>query len=181
MSRIGRLPIVLPQGVKINVADSVVNVEGPKGKTSVSVNPDITVEVKDGTVELSRKDDSIKNKSLHGLYRQLINNAIVGVSQGYTKSLTITGVGYRAEAKGKNVLFTLGYATQIEFIPPEGVTVTVDNPNKVTVASIDKQKVGQVAADIRSLRGPEPYKGKGIKYEQEVIRRKAGKTAAAKK
>ena len=181
MSRIGRLPIVLPAGVKVSVANSVVSVEGAKGKTSVAVNPAITVEVKDGQVVLSRKNDSIQNRSLHGLYRQLINNAIIGVSQGYSKSLTITGVGYRAEAKGKNVLFTLGYATQIEFVPPQGVVVTIDNPNKVTVSSIDKQKVGQVAADIRSLRGPEPYKGKGIKYEQEVIRRKAGKTAAAKK
>lgn len=181
MSRIGRLPIVLPQGVKVSVAGTSVTVEGPKGKTAVTVNPDITVEVKDGKVEVSRKDDSIRNRSLHGLYRQLINNAVVGVTTGYSKSLTINGVGYRAEAKGKNILFTLGYATQIEFVCPEGVELKVDNPNKVTVFSIDKQKVGQVAADIRSLRGPEPYKGKGIKYEQEVIRRKAGKTAAAKK
>lgn len=181
MSRIGRLPIEVPAGVKVAVDGDVVRVEGPKGKTSVTVNPVVTVTVQDGKVEVARKDDAISSRSMHGLYRQLINNAIIGVSKGYAKSLAINGVGYRAEAKGKNILFTLGYATQIEFVCPEGVTLTVDNPNKVTVSSIDKQKVGQTAADIRSLRGPEPYKGKGIKYEHEVIRRKAGKTAATKK
>ena len=181
MSRIGRLPIAIPQGVKVSVAANVVSVEGPLGKTSVTMQPTIKAEVKDNEVVLTRDNDSIANRGFHGLYRQLINNAIIGVQKGYSKSLTITGVGYRAEAKGKNIVFTLGFANQIEFVCPEGVTLKVDNPNKVTVSSIDKQKVGEIAAEIRSLRGPEPYKGKGIKYETEVIRRKAGKTAAAKK
>jgi large subunit ribosomal protein L6 len=182
MSRIGRLPIEIPQGVKISVDEqNKVSVEGPKGKLSCDVQPTITVEIKDGKVELSRSSDDLKIRGYHGLYRQLINNMIVGVTKGYSKTLVINGVGYRAEAKGKSILFTLGYATQIEFMLPEGITAKCDTPTKVTITGIDKQRIGQTAAEIRSLRGPEPYKGKGIKYETEVIRRKAGKTAAAKK
>jgi len=182
MSRIGRLPITIPQGVKISVDPSnTVHVEGPKGKLTCAVHSEIKVEVKDGKVVLSRTSDDLQIKSYHGLYRQMISNMIVGVTQGYSKTLIINGVGYRAEAKGKYVLFTLGYANQIEFMLPEGVTAACETPNKVTISGIDKQKIGQTAADIRSLRGPEPYKGKGIKYETEIIRRKAGKTAAAKK
>ena len=182
MSRIGRLPITIPQGVKITVdPTNVVHVEGPKGKLNCAVHSEIKVEVKDGKVELSRSTDDLQVKSYHGLYRQMISNMITGVTKGYSKTLVINGVGYRAEAKGKYVLFTLGFANQIEFMLPEGITAVCETPNKVTISGIDKQKIGQTAAEIRSLRAPEPYKGKGIKYETEKIRRKAGKTAAAKK
>jgi len=182
MSRIGKLPVTIPQGVKVIVASgNVVNVEGPKGKLNCVVRPQIVVEVKGNEVELSRVNDELEVKGFHGLYRQLINNMIIGVSKGYSTTLIINGVGYRAEAKGSSLVLNLGYATQIEFILPKGITAACETPNKITVSGIDKQLVGQTCAEIRSLRGPEPYKGKGIKYETETIRRKAGKSAAAKK
>ncbi|MBQ0071771.1 MAG: 50S ribosomal protein L6, partial [Spirochaetales bacterium] len=171
MSRIGRLPVVIPAGVTVTVADGVVTVKGAKGTLTQEVNPSITVEVKGNEVVLTRSCDDKEVKSYHGLYRQLINNMIVGVSQGYTKVLLINGVGYKADMGKGFVTLSLGYSTQIDYIIPEGVAIAVE-PTKLTITGIDKAKVGQVAAEIRSLRGPEPYKGKGIKYETENIRRK---------
>lgn len=181
MSRIGKLPIAVPQGVKVSVADGVINVEGPKGKLNCAYRPEVIVDVKDSVVEVKNRDDSKASNSFHGLYRQLINNMVVGVSKGYSKNLLINGVGYRAELKGNLLVLNLGYSVLVEYVLPQGITATCENPNKVTISGIDKQLVGQTCAEIRSLRAPEPYKGKGIKYENEIIRRKAGKSAAAKK
>lgn len=176
MSRIGKLPVAIPQGVKVALANNVITVEGPKGKLTQDYNDLVTIVVEAGNALVTRKDDSKPAKAAHGLYRQLIANMVLGVSKGYAKSLTINGVGYRAEVKGKSVLFNLGYSTQMEYVIPAGVTVAVEGQNKVTVSGIDKAAVGQVASEIRSIRPPEPYKGKGIKYDTEVIRRKVGKS-----
>ncbi len=180
MSRIGKLPVAIPQGVTVTVADGVVTVKGPKGTLSQAVRPQVNVEVKGNEVILTRVNDEKEVRGYHGLYRQLVNNMIVGVSQGYSKSLVINGVGFKAEA-GKNfVTLSLGYSTQIDFMIPSDVSITVENPTKLVVSGISKERVGQVAAEIRSLRGPEPYKGKGIKYETENIRRKVGKSGGKK-
>ncbi len=180
MSRIGKLPVAIPQGVTVTVADGVVTVKGPKGTLSQAVRPQVNVEVKGNEVVLTRVNDEKEVRGYHGLYRQLVNNMIVGVSQGYSKSLVINGVGFKAEA-GKNfVTLSLGYSTQIDFMIPSDVSITVENPTKLVVSGISKERVGQVAAEIRSLRGPEPYKGKGIKYETENIRRKVGKSGGKK-
>ncbi len=180
MSRIGKLPVAIPQGVTVTVADGVVTVKGPKGTLSQAVRPQVNVEVKDSEVVLTRVNDEKEVRGYHGLYRQLVNNMIVGVSQGYSKALVINGVGFKAEA-GKNfVTLSLGYSTQIDFMIPSDVSITVENPTKLVVSGISKERVGQVAAEIRSLRGPEPYKGKGIKYETENIRRKVGKSGGKK-
>ena len=176
MSRIGRLPIAVPASVKISVADGVVTVEGPKGKLSQTINPAITVEVEAGKVVVSRANDEKSVKAAHGLTRQLINNMVVGVTEGYKKDMTIVGVGYKAEMKGKDLILSLGFANDIEYITPENVKITCDGPNKISVQSIDKQLCGQVAAEIRSLKKPEPYKGKGIKYDTEHVRAKSGKS-----
>jgi large subunit ribosomal protein L6 len=181
MSRIGKLPIAVPAGVKVSVADGVVNVEGPKGKLNCSYRPEVIIEVKGSEVTVTNRDETKASNSFHGLYRQLINNMVVGVSKGFTRTLLINGVGYRAELKGNLLVLNLGYSVLVEFVIPQGITATCENPNKVTISGIDKQLVGQTSAEIRSLRGPEPYKGKGIKYDDEIIRRKAGKSAAAKK
>ncbi|WP_320130026.1 50S ribosomal protein L6 [uncultured Sphaerochaeta sp.] len=181
MSRIGKLPIAVPTGVKVSVADGIVNVEGPKGKLNCAYRPEVIIELKDNVVEVTNRDESKASNSFHGLYRQLVSNMVIGVSKGYSKTLLINGVGYRAELKGNLLTFNLGYSVLVEFVLPKGITATCENPNKVTISGIDKQLVGQTCAEIRSLRGPEPYKGKGIKYENEIIRRKAGKSAAAKK
>ncbi len=180
MSRIGKLPVAIPQGVTVTVADGVVTVKGAKGTLSQAVRPEITVEVKGNEVVLTRSNDEKETRGYHGLYRQLIHNMIVGVSQGYSKTLLINGVGFKAEAGKGFVTLSLGYSTQIEFMIPQDVTITVDGGNKLVVAGISKERVGQVAAEIRSLRGPEPYKGKGIKYETENIRRKVGKSGGKK-
>ena len=180
MSRIGKLPVAVPQGVTVTVADGVVTVKGPKGTLSQAVRPQVNVEVKGNEVVLTRVNDEKEVRGYHGLYRQLVNNMIVGVSQGYSKVLVINGVGFKAEA-GKNfVTLSLGYSTQIDFMIPSDVSITVENPTKLVVSGISKERVGQVAAEIRSLRGPEPYKGKGIKYETENIRRKVGKSGGKK-
>ncbi len=180
MSRIGKLPVAIPQGVTVTVADGVVTVKGPKGTLSQAVRPQVNVSVKDNEVVLTRVNDEKEVRGYHGLYRQLVNNMIVGVSQGYSKALVINGVGFKAEA-GKNfVTLSLGYSTQIDFMIPSDVSITVENPTKLVVSGISKERVGQVAAEIRSLRGPEPYKGKGIKYETENIRRKVGKSGGKK-
>ena len=179
MSRIGKLPVAIPAGVKVSVTDSLITVEGPKGTLTQATRPEITVEVKDNEVFVTRHDDEMASRSCHGLYRQLIHNMIVGVSQGYTKVLVINGVGYRAELKDNVLTLALGYSTIIDYIIPEGISAKVDG-TKVAITGIDKAKVGQVCAEIRSLRGPEPYKGKGIKYETENIRRKVGKSGGKK-
>ena len=180
MSRIGKLPVAIPQGVTVTVADGVVTVKGAKGTLSQAVRSEITVEVKGNEVVLTRCNDEKEVKGYHGLYRQLIHNMIVGVSQGYSKTLLINGVGFKAEAGKGFVTLSLGYSTQIEFMIPQDVTITVDGGNKLVIAGISKERVGQIAAEIRSLRGPEPYKGKGIKYETENIRRKVGKSGGKK-
>ena len=180
MSRIGKLPIQIPEKVSVAVDGLNVTVTGPKGTLSTMTRPEVKVEVKDNEVLVTRYNDEKESRGYHGLYRQLINNMIVGVSQGYQKSLLINGVGYRAEVKGDIVAFALGYSTPIEYVIPTGITITADGPAKLIVSGIDKAQVGKVAAEIRSLRGPEPYKGKGIKYEDETIRRKVGKSGGKK-
>ncbi|MDD3929248.1 MAG: 50S ribosomal protein L6 [Sphaerochaeta sp.] len=181
MSRVGKLPITVPQGVKVAITDGIIDVQGPKGKLNCPTRPEVVIAIDGSVITVQPKDESKEANSFQGLYRQLINNMVIGVSQGYSKTLLINGVGYRADLKGDILTLNLGYSTLIEVKLPEGITATLENPNKVTLSGIDKQRVGQTCAEIRSLRGPEPYKGKGIRYENEVIRRKAGKTASAKK
>ena len=182
MSRIGKLPVAIPAGVTVKLENNVVSVTGPKGTLSQAVRPEVKVDIQPTEVVLTRINDEKSSRSYHGLYRQLINNMIEGVSKGFSKTLLINGVGYRAELSkdGKILILALGYSTIIEYMIPQGITITTDGPGKLTVAGIDKAKVGQVSAEIRSLRGPEPYKGKGIKYETENIRRKVGKSGAKK-
>lgn len=175
MSRIGRQPISVPKGVEVTIDGKDVKVKGPKGELKHTVPPSITVTLEDGQVKVSRADDRPQTRSLHGLTRSLIANLIEGTSKGYTKTLEISGVGYRVQAKGRNLEFSLGYSHPIVVEPPEGITFRVEKPTLLHVEGIDKQKVGQVAADIRSLRKPDPYKAKGIRYQSERIRRKAGK------
>ncbi|MCF0237755.1 MAG: 50S ribosomal protein L6 [Sphaerochaetaceae bacterium] len=176
MSRIGRLPIDMPKTVKASFDNGVLNVEGPKGKLSLAINPIVSVDIQEGKIVVSRSNDEKVTKATHGLTRQLVRNMVVGVSEGYKKNLLIVGVGYKAEAQKDRVIFSLGYANDIEYVIPAGVQIACETPNKVTVTGIDKQIVGQVAAEIRSLRKPEPYKGKGIKYETEHVRSKSGKS-----
>lgn len=183
MSRIGNLPISLPAGVSVDISDAnLVSVKGPLGELSVQVNPDIKVEMKENTLELSRSSDSKNYKSLHGLYRALLNNTVVGVSEGYKKELELVGVGYRAEAKGQQLELSLGYSHDIIIELPAEIKVETKTERRqnpiVTLKSIDKQLIGHVAAKIRSLRPPEPYKGKGVKFVGEQLRRKAGKSAS---
>ena len=176
MSRIGRMPVVIPAGVKVTIAEgNVVTVEGPKGKLTRTLVPEMDIKEEDGHVIVTRPNDLKRMKSLHGLTRTLIHNMVVGVSEGYSKVLEVNGVGYRATKAGKKLTLNLGYSHPIEMDDPEGIETKVDG-NKITVAGIDKEKVGQYAAEIREKRGPEPYKGKGIKYSDEGIRRKVGKT-----
>jgi large subunit ribosomal protein L6 len=176
MSRIGKLPVPVPAGVDITVEDSTVTVKGPKGVLSHSVAAPITVDRGEGVLEVKRPDDERQSRALHGLTRTLINNMVVGVTEGYEKKLEIVGVGYRVLSKGPTQLeFQLGYSHPITFNAPDGITFTVEGPTKVGVQGIDKQLVGEVAANIRKLRKPEPYKGKGVRYEGEHIRRKVGK------
>jgi large subunit ribosomal protein L6 len=176
MSRIGKMPVALPAGVKVTVKDGILSVEGPKGKLTQEVRKEVSFDVQKEQIVVTRKDESKASRSFHGLYRQLLSNMIVGVTKGYTKNLIVNGVGYRAEVKGNLLILNLGYSNIIEFVIPEGVTITVEGQNKIAVSAIDKQLVGQTAAEIRSLRKPEPYKGKGVRYEDEVIRRKVGKS-----
>ncbi|POQ98771.1 50S ribosomal protein L6 [Alkalispirochaeta sphaeroplastigenens] len=176
MSRIGRLPIDVPKGVTVTVNDMNVTVKGPKGELSQLLRPEVSLEVQDDTVVVSRKNDSKKAKGFHGLYRQLVANMVVGVSQGFSRTLLINGVGYRAEVKGSSVLLNLGYSNPIEYMVPEGITITGEGANKLVVQGIDKQLVGKTASEIRKVRPPEPYKGKGVKYEDEYVRRKVGKS-----
>ena len=176
MSRIGKLPIQIPAGVKVAVADNTVTVEGPKGKLSQAVSPLITVEVKDNEVVLTRQNDERESRAFHGLYRSLVKNMVEGVSTGYKKTLVITGVGYKAEVQGKILLLSLGYSTQIMYQIAVDLKITCDGPNKIIVEGIDKQRVGQTCIEIKNLRPVEPYKGKGIKFDGEYVRRKVGKS-----
>lgn len=178
MSRIGRLPIVLPDGVKLHVADGVARVEGPKGKLSRALPSDVTVAIEGRTATVHRGDDSNRGRSIHGLARRLVANMVQGVSSGFTRVLEISGVGYRAEARGNVLWLTLGYSHPIAYQLPAGVTAKVDRQVVITLEGSDRELLGQVAAQVRQLRPPEPYKAKGIKYATEVIRRKAGKAAA---
>jgi large subunit ribosomal protein L6 len=177
MSRIGRLPVVIPTGVDVTVSGQDVTVKGPKGTLSHTVISPITVaKTDDGTLAVSRPDDERESKALHGLSRSLINNMVVGVTDGYTKRMEIVGTGYRVQARGANLEFALGFSHPVVIEPPEGVSFAVENPTHFSVSGIDKQKVGEISANIRRLRRPDPYKGKGVRYEGEQIRRKAGKT-----
>jgi large subunit ribosomal protein L6 len=175
MSRIGRKPIPLPKGVEVKVNQSIVNVKGPKGTLSETIDSEMKVEVVDNEVIVTRPNDVKKYKALHGLTRALVNNMVVGVTEGFTKTLEINGVGYRAQKQGKKVVLTLGYSHPVEYDERDGVTIDVQG-NKLIVSGIDKQKVGQVSAELRDKRRPDVYKGKGIKYDYEIIRRKEGKT-----
>src|SRR3954453_18944455 len=176
MSRIGKLPITVPSGVDVTVAERLVTVKGPKGSLSHTVAPPITVRTDDGAIEVGRPNHERESKSLHGLTRTLIANMVHGVTEGYEKRLEIVGVGYRVLSKGPTQLeFQLGYSLPITFNAPDGITFTVTGPTRLGVQGIDKQLVGEVAANIRKLRRPEPYKGKGVRYEGEHIRRKVGK------
>ena len=176
MSRIGKLPIAVPSGVMVSIDSSVVTVKGPKGELSHTVAEPITVEQGEGQLEVRRPDDERRSKALHGLTRTLINNMVTGVTEGYEKKLEIVGVGYRVLSKGPTQLeFQLGYSHPITFNAPEGITFTVEGPTKLGVQGIDKQLVGETAAKIRKLRKPEPYKGKGVRYAGEVVRKKVGK------
>ncbi|HJA61637.1 MULTISPECIES: 50S ribosomal protein L6 [unclassified Brevibacterium] len=175
MSRIGKNPISVPSGVEVKVDGQDVAVKGPKGELSVTIAEPITVSLEDGVITVSRPDEERESRSLHGLSRTLINNMIVGVTEGYSKALEIVGTGYRVLAKGSNLEFALGYSHPITVEPPEGISFSVDGQTKVAVHGIDKQLVGETAANIRKLRRPEPYKGKGVRYAGEIVRRKVGK------
>jgi large subunit ribosomal protein L6 len=176
MSRIGRLPIDVPSAVNVTIDGSAINVKGPKGELSLVVPSPIEVALEDGQLLVTRPDDERASRSLHGLTRTLIANQIIGVTEGYSKGLEVVGTGYRVAAKGESLEFALGYSHSITVDPPKGISFTVEGNNKVTVNGIDKQAVGEVAANIRKLRKPEPYKGKGVRYAGEVVRRKAGKS-----
>ena len=178
MSRIGKLPIKLPAGVKVHVTDGQVRVEGPKGKLERHIDPAVSVVVEGGAVVVKRRDDTRHVRGLHGLTRMLVGNMVEGVSTGFTRTLEINGVGYRAEARGNILFLTLGYSHPIAYQLPPGVSAKVDRQVVVTLTGPDRDLLGQAAAAIRELRPPEPYKGKGVKYAEERIRRKAGKAAA---
>jgi large subunit ribosomal protein L6 len=176
MSRIGRLPIPVPAGVDVSISGSEVTVKGPKGTLSHTVVAPITISKgEDGSLVVSRPDDENRNRALHGLSRTLVANMVTGVTQGYTKTLEISGVGYRVLAKGSNLEFSLGFSHPVVIEPPKGISFRVESPTRFHVEGIDKQKVGEVAANIRKLRKPDPYKAKGVRYQGEVIRRKVGK------
>jgi large subunit ribosomal protein L6 len=177
VSRIGKKPIEISKGVSAAKSGDEIKIKGPKGELSSKFHPNIGIEIKDNEIIVKRPDDSKQNKALHGLTRALIQNMIIGVTKQYKKTLDIVGVGYRAELKGKNLLFNIGYSHPIYFMPPDGITLETPTPTQIIVTGIDKQLVGLVASKIRSIRKPEPYKGKGIKYSDEQIQRKAGKTA----
>ncbi len=179
MSRIGKKPISIPTGVKVQRTKQEFRITGPKGELSGTVHPSLSVDVKDNTITLARPSDEKEIRALHGLWRALLQNMVTGVTTGYMKKLELVGVGYRAELKGKKLQLNLGYSHPILFAPPEGIKIETPTQTNITISGIDKQLVGQVAAKIRSFRLPEPYKGKGVKYEGEFIRRKAGKAAAA--
>lgn len=182
MSRIGNKSVAIPSGVSVTLQGTTVSVKGSKGELKLDLLPEVSVDVGDNELKVSRKDDSDKSKARHGLIRMLINNMVIGVSQGYEKKLEIIGVGYKAQIKGKALVLNLGHSHPINFDIPAGIEITQDEKNKniLMIKGVDKQLVGQVAAQIRELRPPEPYKGKGVRYSDEYVRRKPGKAAAAK-
>lgn len=179
MSRIGKMPVAIPDGVDVSLDGNTVSVEGPRGKLSLDVHPNLGVEVEEGEVRLTRPSDEARHKALHGLMRSLVSNMMEGVTEGYSRTLEIVGVGYRADRKGKGLTLNVGFSHPVQYTPPEAIELEVPNQTTVVVKGPDKQKVGQTAAEIRGFRPPEPYKGKGIRYQGEHIRRKAGKTAGA--
>ena len=179
MSRIGKLPISIPEKVEVNLKDNHLTCKGPKGELSRQLNPQMEIKVENNEIIVNRPSESKDHRSLHGLTRSLIANMVEGVSAGFTRKLEIIGVGYKAEMKGKNLVLTLGYSHPIVMSFPETVQTTVPNPNEIVVEGADKELVGMIAAKIRSFRKPEPYKGKGVRYSGEYVRRKAGKTGAA--
>lgn len=176
MSKIGKLPVTIPAGVTVTVSNGVVTVKGPKGELKQEIGNNVKVEVKDGNVDVTQLGNSKQANAFHGLYRNLIHNMVTGVTTGFSKKLVITGVGYRAEVQGKILMLNLGYSNDFFVTIPEGLTVAADANGNVIISGIDKQQVGEFSAQIRKLRMPEPYKGKGIRYDTEVIRRKVGKT-----
>ena len=177
MSRIGKLPVKIPAGVDVKVEDNVVTVKGPKGTLSQSVNQNIGISIEDGELKVSRPNDEKENRAMHGLYRALIHNMVTGVTTGFTKSLELVGVGYRAQADNPSQLtINIGFSHPVVVKAPENITFATPNPNKITVSGIDKQVVGEIAAEIRAIRKPEPYHGKGIRYEGEFVRHKEGKS-----
>ena len=180
MSRIGRKPINIPAGVEAKFENGVITVKGPKGELTQKINPNMTVEINGAVIEVKRPNDEKLNRSLHGLSRTIIHNMIVGVTEGYKKELEVNGVGYRVQKQGKKLVMNIGYSHQVIMEEKNGVTIEVPAPNKIIIHGIDKQVVGQFAAEVRGKRPPEPYKGKGIKYTTEVIRRKVGKTGGKK-
>ena len=175
MSRIGRKPINIPAGVEVNFENGVMTVKGPKGTLTQKINPNMTVEINEGIIEVKRPNDDKENRSLHGLTRTLIANMVIGVTEGYKKQLEVNGVGYRCQKQGKQLVMNLGFSHNVVFEDTEDITIEVPGPNSIIIHGADKQKVGQFAAEIREKRPPEPYKGKGIKYVDEYIRRKEGK------
>ena len=176
MSKVGKLPVAIPAGVTVTVANGLISVKGPKGELKQSFHDEIEIKIEGSEVLLTTKNDAKQTNAYHGLYRSLINNMVKGVTDGFTKTLVITGVGYRAEVKGKELVMNLGYSSDYIAIIPDGLTVVATPDGKLTVTGIDKQLVGEFCSQIRKLRKPEPYNGKGIRYETEVIRRKVGKT-----
>ena len=176
MSRIGKAPINVPSGVDINVDGQTITVKGPKGELTQDIPAPITVSVEEGTITVNRPDDHRDNRSLHGLSRSLVNNMVVGVTEGYVQKMEIFGVGYRVVAKGTDLEFALGYSHPVPIAAPDGITFAVETATKFSISGIDKQQVGQIAANIKRLRKHDPYKGKGIRYEGEQVRRKVGKT-----
>ena len=180
MSRIGRKPINIPAGDTASVDNGVITVKGPKGTLDLKYNPAMTVEIKGDVIEVTRPNDAKENRSLHGLTRTLIHNMIIGVTEGYSKTLEVNGVGYRVQKQGNKCVMNLGYSHQVIVEDTEDIKIEVPDPNKIIISGIDKQKVGQFAAEVREKRPPEPYKGKGIKYADEVIRRKEGKAGKGK-
>jgi large subunit ribosomal protein L6 len=179
MSRIGKLPVDVPKGVEVKATDGRVTVKGPRGELTLDVHPEMKVVVDEGQIRVERPSDQKSHKALHGLTRSLLANMVEGVTDGFTRTLEIVGVGYRAEKKGRDITLNLGFSHAIEYKAADGVDLECPTPTSVVISGADKQKVGQAAAEIRSFRPPEPYKGKGIRYQGEQVRRKAGKTAGA--
>ncbi|MCH7991039.1 MAG: 50S ribosomal protein L6 [Gemmatimonadetes bacterium] len=179
MSRIGRMPVPIAKGVEVKQANGTISVKGPKGQMELNVHRDMTIVVDDGEIRVERPSDHKDHRALHGLTRSLIANMVIGVTEGFSKTLEIIGVGYKAATTGKAITLTLGFSHTIEYQPIDGVSLECPNQTTIVISGIDKQKVGQTAAEIRSFRPPEPYKGKGIRYQGEHVRRKAGKTAGA--
>ena len=175
MSRVGKQPITIPSGVEASVAGGIVKVKGPKGQLEQDVDPDFAIGIADGQITVERPSDQKQHRAFHGLYRALVQNMVTGVSEGFTKNLEITGVGYRAAVQGQSLSLQLGYSHDIDYPIPEGITIKCEKPTSIAISGADKQRVGQVAAEIRAYRKPEPYKGKGIRYSDETILRKEGK------